>query len=58
MESWQKQKEVQMGQQVSLPAELPTAGTPLNPVEEAWAFNKKAAAAPVEQLASSMQQGE
>ncbi|NGQ95411.1 hypothetical protein G3578_09610 [Brevibacillus sp. SYP-B805] len=39
-------------------AELPTEGTPLNPVEEAWAFDHHAAAAPDDKLADSMQQGE
>jgi hypothetical protein len=43
---------------VHMQAELPTEGTPLNPVEEAWAFGHHAAAAPGDKLANSMQQGE
>jgi hypothetical protein len=39
-------------------AELPVAGTSLNPVEEEWAFDRNAAAAPANVLANAMQQGE
>ncbi|MEJ8546749.1 hypothetical protein [Brevibacillus borstelensis] len=38
-------------------AEFPATGTPLNPVEEAWAFSSSAAA-PADELARAMQQGE
>lgn len=43
---------------VHLQAEMPTAGTALNPLEEGWAFDQNPAAAPVDQLAEAMQQGE
>jgi len=43
---------------VHLQAELPTSGTTLNPVEEAWVFDNNAAAAPADQLAGAMYQGE
>jgi len=58
MESGQFPDQNQEEGQVHLQAELPTVGTPLNPIEEAWAFDQNAGAAPVDQLASSMQQGE
>lgn len=41
-----------------LGAEFPATGTPLNPVEKAWAFADTPAAAPVDDLAEAMQQGE
>jgi hypothetical protein len=37
--------------------EFPATGTALNPVEEPWAFSDTMAA-PVDELAKSMQQGE
>jgi len=44
--------------QPQMQAEFPAMGTALNPVEEAWIFDPNAAAAPVDKLAESMQQGE
>jgi len=41
----------------NMQAEFPATGTPLNPVEAAWAFTNSAAA-PVDDLARAMQQGE
>ncbi len=43
---------------VHMQAELPAAGTSLNPIEEAWAFDENAAAAPPSKLAEAMFQGE
>ncbi|MFY0545258.1 hypothetical protein [Brevibacillus sp. H7] len=43
---------------VHMQAEFPVAGTSLNPVEETWAFDYNAAAAPQDELARAMQQGE
>lgn len=40
-----------------LQAEFPANGTPLNPVEESWVFSDRAAA-PADDLAKAMQQGE
>ncbi|USG67320.1 hypothetical protein NDK47_08615 [Brevibacillus ruminantium] len=51
-EDWPHQEE-----ESQMKAEFPENGTPLNPVEEPWAFADSAAAS-VENLAESMQQGE
>jgi hypothetical protein len=39
-------------------AEFPAAGTALNPVEEPWVFSRNSMAAPADELAKAMQQGE
>lgn len=48
----------ELAEAVDMQAEMPIAGTALNPLEEEWAFDQNPAAAPVDQLAESMQQGE
>jgi hypothetical protein len=41
-----------------LQAEYPATGTALNPVEEPWVFSRNSMAAPADELAKAMQQGE
>jgi hypothetical protein len=43
---------------VEMQAEFPATGTALNPVEEPWVFSRNSMAAPAEELAKAMQQGE
>jgi hypothetical protein len=43
---------------INMQAELPMMGTPLNPIETEWVFDEDPGAAPPEQLAGSMPQGE
>lgn len=54
-----EQQEMIQGQEaVHLQAEFPAAGTSINPMEELWTFSNSAGAAPPNQLAGAMQQGE
>ncbi|WP_176560230.1 hypothetical protein [Brevibacillus dissolubilis] len=54
----QNQHEALANEVVQNPAEMPELGTALNPLEQSWAFDSNPAAAPVDQLAGAMQQGE
>lgn len=53
-----EEKHIEVVEPVHMQAELPAAGTSLNPVETDWAFNDRAGAVPIDEAATAMQQGE